>query len=121
MKKIILVTAIVILQISCVNTKNSMTGSLGESKSKLIKTWGTPVRTLSNNQDGEILVYADQVFVDSDNSDGFKMAGQNYWNYNYIYVNKEGKVTFIRQEKQTYPPQAIDSQKALGMKLLTGR
>jgi hypothetical protein len=120
MKKTILIIAIVLLHFSCANTKNSMAGSVGFSQSKLIKVWGTPVRTLSNNQEGEILVYADQVFLDSD-SDGFKMAGQNYWNYNYIYVNKEGKVTSIRQEKQSYPPQAIDSQKVLGMNLLTGR
>lgn len=120
MKKTILIIAIVLLQFSCANTKNSMAGSVGLSKSKLIKTWGTPVRTLSNNQEGEILVYADQIFLDSD-SDGLKMSGQNYWNYNYIYVNKEGKVTSTRQEKQTYPPQAIDSQKLANINLLTSK
>lgn len=117
MKKIMLIIAILILHVSCSSSKNSMTASVGQTKSKLIKIWGTPVRTLSNNQEGEILVYADQVFVDSDS----RMAGQNYWNYNYVYVNKEGKVTSTRQEKQNYPPQAIDSQKISGMNLLSVR
>lgn len=116
-----LIIAIVILHASCATTKNSMAGTVGESKSKLINTWGTPVRTLSNNQEGEILVYADQIFLDSHNSDGIKMAGQNYWIYNYIYVSKDGKVTATRQEKQNFPPQAIDSEKIMGMNLLTGR
>jgi len=120
MKKLILFTAI-LLQLSCSSSKNAMNNSVGETKAKLIKTWGTPVRTLADNQDGQILVYADQVFTNEDNSDGSKIAGQNYWTYNYIYVNKEGKVTSTRQEKQNYPPQALDSQKMEGMKLLTSK
>ncbi len=118
MKKLVLMAALVLLQVSCASTNSSMTASVGQTKSKLIKAWGTPVRTLPNNEQGEILVYADQVFTDSN---GPKMAGENYWNYNYIYVNKEGKVTLTRKEKQNYPPQAIDSQKISGMNLLTSK
>lgn len=121
MKKIILITAFLILLVSCSNTKGIASVSVGETKSKVIRNWGTPVRTLSNNQDGEILVYADQVFVNSDHSDGPRMAGDNYWKYNYIYINKDGKVTSMRSEKQNYPPQAIDSQKMMGMNLLTSK
>ncbi|GEM_PF-535548 len=121
MKKILLITAIFILHVSCSGSKNTMEVAAGETKSKLIATWGAPVRTLLDNQDGEILVYADQVFVNLDHSDGPKIAGQNYWNYNYIYVNKDGKVTSTRKEKQNYPPQAVDSQKIAGMNLLTAK
>ena len=116
MKKFILIAALVLLQVSCSSTNSSMTASVGQTKAKLIKAWGNPVRTLPNNQQGEILVYADQVFTDSNNS---KMAGENYWIYNYVYVNNQGKVTSTRKEKQNYPPQAIDSQKISGMNLLT--
>lgn len=121
MKKILVTAAILILHVSCTSTKTSMALTIGESKSKLIKTWGSPVRTLADNKEGEILVYADQVFMNEDHSDGPKMAGQNYWNYNYVYIGKDGKVNSIRQEKQNYPPQALDSQKITGMNLLTAK
>lgn len=101
---------------SCAST-NSATVAVGEAKSKVLKTLGNPVRTLDNNQNGEILVYADQVFTD----DGTSLAGSNYWRYNYVYINKEGKVTSTRQEKQNYPPQAIDSVKMEGLNLLTSK
>ncbi len=121
MKKILLMAVIFTLHVSCSSTKNSMEVSVGENKSKLIKTYGSPVRTLADNENGEILVYADQVFLNEDNSNGPRIAGQNYWDYNYVYVNKDGKVTSTRKEKQNYPPQAIDSQKIQGMNLLTAK
>lgn len=121
MKKILLMTVMFVLLVSCSSTKNSMETAIGENKSKLIKTWGSPVRTLADNENGEILVYADQVFLNENHSEGPRIAGQNYWNYNYVYVNKEGKVTSTRKEKQNYPPQAIDSQKIQGMNLLTAK
>ncbi|KAF2341517.1 hypothetical protein [Flavobacterium tistrianum] len=119
MKKTILLPAVLALFFSCAST-NSATVAVGESKSKVLKTLGNPVRTLDNNQNGEILVYADQVF-DKDNSEGSQIAGSHYWRYNYVYVNKEGKVTSTRQEKQNYPPQAIDSVKMEGLNLLTSK
>lgn len=109
--------ALLALSISCAST-GPATVAVGEAKSKVLKTLGNPVRTLVNNQNGEILVYADQVFK-RDNSDGSQISGSNYWSYNYVYIDKEGKVTSTRQEKQNYPPQAIDSQKIQGMNLLT--
>lgn len=114
MKKTIVLTAILALFVSCAST-NSATVAVGESKSKVLKTLGNPVRTLDNNQNGEILVYADQVFA----GDGTSLAGSHYWRYNYVYMSKEGKVTLTRQEKQNYPPQAIDSQKMEGLNLVT--
>ena len=104
---------------SCAST-SSATVAVGEAKTKVLKILGNPVRTLDNNQNGEILVYADQIFV-KDNSEGSQIAGSHYWLYNYVYVNKEGKVTSTRQEKQNYPPQAIDSVKMEGLNLLTSK
>ena len=113
MKKAILIPALLALFISCAST-SSTTVAVGESKSKVLKILGNPVRTLDNNQNGEILVYADQVFTDDGSS---SIAGSNYWRYNFVYINKEGKVTSTRQEKQNYPPQAIDSSKQAGLYL----
>lgn len=118
MKKIILFLGISAVLMSCSGSAATV-ATVGESKQKVIKTLGTPVRTLDNSKDGEILVYADQVFLN--NHSDSQMAGEHYWRYNYIYVNKEGKVTSSRQEKQNYPPQAIDSVKLLGMNLLTSK
>ncbi|MBO9585764.1 MAG: hypothetical protein J7574_16490 [Flavobacterium sp.] len=116
MKKAILIPAVFALFVSCAST-NSASVAVGEAKSKVLRTLGNPVRTLDNKENGEILVYADQVFTDG----GTSLAGANYWRYNYVYVNKEGKVTSTRQEKQNYPPQAIDSQKMEGLNLLTSK
>ncbi|MET3026662.1 hypothetical protein ABXT06_08310 [Flavobacterium sp. UW10123] len=116
MKKTLLVSVVVAFFIACASA-NSAAVVVGETKLKVLKTLGSPVMTLDNKQDGEIFVYADQVFSES----GTAMAGSHYWRYNYVYISKEGKVTSTRQEKQNYPPQAIDSQKIQGMNLLTAK
>lgn len=116
MKKTILIFAVFALFISCAST-NSASVAVGESKLKVIKILGNPIRTLDNKQEGEILVYADQEIVE----DGSKILATNYWRYNYVYISKEGKVTSTRQEKQNYPPQAIDSVKMEGLHLLTSK
>nr|WP_294787005.1 hypothetical protein [uncultured Flavobacterium sp.] len=118
MKKTLLLSTMLALAVSCASV-NSATVDVGEAKSNVLKTLGNPVRVLSNNENGEIFVYADQVFTKNHSDDS--SAGQNYWRYNYVYINKEGKVSSTRQEKQNYPPQAIDSQKMVGMNLLTSK
>jgi hypothetical protein len=116
MKKTILIPVVLALFVSCAST-NSASVAVGEAKSNVLRTLGNPVRTLDNKENGEILVYADQDIVE----DGSKSAATNYWRYNYVYINKEGKVASTRQEKQNYPPQAIDSQKMESMNLLTSK
>lgn len=118
MKTTMLMSALLALFVfSCAST-SSATVAVGEAKSKVLKNLGNPVRTLNNNQNGEILVYADQVFTEEGTT---SLAGSNYWRYNYVYINKEGKVTSTRQEKQNYPPQAIDSEKMEGLNLVTSK
>lgn len=114
MKKIILIAAILILT-ACSSSKNTGDKWVGMSKQSLVKSWGTPVRIFDNNADGEILVYADQIFDNSHRG----MAGSNYWNYTYMYIDKNGKVSSYRNEKQNFPPQAIDSNKLIDLKLVT--
>lgn len=117
MKKTMLIPAVFALFMSCAST-NTASVAVGEEKSKVLKVLGNPVRTLDNNQNGEILVYADQVFSEDGTT---SLAGSNYWRYNYVYINTGGKVTATRQEKQNYPPQAIDSVKMEGLNLLTSK
>ncbi|MTH14030.1 hypothetical protein [Flavobacterium sp. LC2016-01] len=117
MKNIILLITVLFL-CACSSSKNSGDKWVGKSKQNLIKSWGTPIRTFDNTTDGEILVYADQVY-EKDKDHDSRMAGPLYWNYIYIYVNKAGKIVSFRNEKQNYPPQSIDSDKLAGMNLLT--
>jgi hypothetical protein len=119
MKKVIFIAVLFMLHVSCSSTKSSMMGWVGESKQKLIETLGPPIRVLDNDKEGKVLVYAEQIFTNSDNSEGSRIAGPNYWNYNYMYVNKEGQIFSCRKEKQNYPPQALDSNKLSTMNLLT--
>lgn len=117
MKNIILGFAVLMIY-ACSSSKNTGDKWIGMSKQSLLKSWGTPIRTFDNAADGEILVYADQVYEKEKDHDS-RMAGPLYWNYIYMYVDKTGKVASFRNEKQNFPPQSIDSDKLAGMNLLT--
>jgi hypothetical protein len=105
MKKNILLLVILILY-ACSSTKNTAENWVGKSKNSLINSWGPPVRIIQDSENGnEILIYADQIYID--NSASHKMAGRAYWNYVYVYANKEGKIYSWKNEKQQLRPQEI--------------
>ncbi|MCD0471715.1 hypothetical protein [Flavobacterium sp. JAS] len=106
MRKVILLAAILILY-SCSSSKQTNDKWIGDTEKNIIKSWGSPVRVLDNGDQGEILIYAEQVYLKSKQEEGSRMAGSNYWNYEYVYVNKEGKIYLCRKEKQNKPPQQI--------------
>ncbi|KQB37771.1 hypothetical protein [Flavobacterium aquidurense] len=106
MKKILFLIAIMVLH-SCASTKNSNDNWIGQSKKSLIKSWGTPIRTLNNAEQGEILIYGEQVYENANNNEGSRIAGPNYWNYRYIYINKEGKIYSYKTDTQQHTPQEI--------------
>jgi hypothetical protein len=106
MKKILFLIAIMVLQ-SCASTKNSNDNWIGQSKKNLIKSWGTPIRTLNNGEQGEILIYGEQVYENANNDMGSRIAGPNYWTYQFVYINKEGKIYSYRTDKQQHTPQEI--------------
>lgn len=114
MKKFILLTATIIM-CACSSSKNDGDKLIGQTKNKVMKSLGTPVRTLNNDKNGEILIYANQVYTMSDNQNGSTMVGQNYWKYMFVYINSQGKVSSWRNEKQEYPPQQIDANKLIGV------
>ncbi|WP_394776807.1 hypothetical protein [Flavobacterium sp.] len=107
-KKMLLLITILVLN-SCSSTKNSSENDkwIGQSKKNLIKFWGTPIRTLSNSDQGEILIYGEQVYENANNAEGSRIAGPNYWNYTYVYVNKDEKIYSYKTEKQQHTPQEI--------------
>lgn len=105
-KKILLLLTIFILH-SCSSSKNASDKWVGESKKNLIKSWGTPIRTLNNAEQGEILIYGQQVYANASNEEGSRIAGPNHWIYTYIYANKEGKIYSYKTDKQRITPQEI--------------
>lgn len=117
MRKIFLLATTIVF-CACSSSKNTEDQWVGKTKQSLIKSWGTPVRTFDNNSEGDILVYADQIYDESNKNDS-REAGSSYWNHIYFYVDKSGKVSSFRREKQNYPPQVIDSNKLIDTKLLT--
>ncbi|MNQ84441.1 hypothetical protein D3C85_995690 [compost metagenome] len=119
MKNYILLITILLLS-ACSSSKTTGDHLVGKTKQNLIKTWGTPIRVFDNSTNGEILVYADQIYDESNRNDS-REAGSSYWNYSYMYVDKSGKVSSFRNEKQSYPPQALDSDKLATMNLLTAK
>ncbi|MBZ4034378.1 hypothetical protein K6T82_06355 [Flavobacterium sp. 17A] len=107
MKQTLLLLAVLILQTSCSST-DVHDKWIGQSKQKLIKTWGPPVRVLHDDQDNEVLLYADQIFTTNHSNQVSGDAGPYYWKYDYMYVNKSGKITSWKNEKQKFPPQSVD-------------
>lgn len=105
-KKILLILAIFVLQ-ACSGTKGSSDKLIGESKTNLIKIWGTPIRTLINPEQGEVLIYAEQVYANAKNEEGSRIAGPNYWNYTYVYVNEAGKIYSYKTDTKHSTPQEI--------------
>lgn len=106
MKKFILLSAILLLY-ACASSKKTGDKWIGDSERNIIKTWGPPVRIINNGDQGEILVYAEQIFTNDNNDQGSKIAGPNYWDYIYVYANKDGKIYSYKNDRQQLPPQAI--------------
>ncbi|WP_264536730.1 hypothetical protein [Flavobacterium sp. N1736] len=106
MKRIIPVLTIMLLY-ACSSTKNTAENWIGKSKNSLINSWGPPVRVIQDTENGnEILIYADQVYIDQSGANT-KMAGRAYWDYVYVYTNKDGKIYSSKSEKQQLRPQEI--------------
>lgn len=105
-KKILLLLTIFILH-ACSGTQRSSDKLIGESKNNLIKIWGPPIRTLNNAEQGEILIYGEQVYANANNDEGSRIAGPNHWIYTYVYANKEGKIFSYKTDKQHITPQEI--------------
>jgi len=123
MKRIFLLIIIVMIQISCSTTQNTMEmeGWVGKPKKSFIKSWGTPIRTLDDEKKGEILIYADQVYANSNNQHSSGMVGSNHWDYTFVYINPDGKIASWRKEKQVFPPQQINAADLIVAKSISAK
>lgn len=100
MNKLILTLLLVTLLLSCTSTKKVMSSWVGDTKRNLILKWGPPAKIASDGGDGEILIYASQVYIPQ-----YKM---NYWDYKMFYANISGKIYHWRTERKNIPPTQID-------------
>ncbi|WP_229029109.1 hypothetical protein [Flavobacterium sp. SLB02] len=80
---------------------------MGETKKNLIKSWATPIRSIDNAEQGEILIYGEQVYANVNNEEGARIAGPNHWDYTYIYVNQGRENLFVKKDKQQHTPQEL--------------
>jgi len=120
MKKIFLLAVLSLISVSCASTKNSMDGYVGKTKQNFMKTWGTPIRTVNNDQKEEILIYADQVYTNPTNNHN-DSSEANYWNYTFVYVNTAGNIVSWRKEKQFFPPQQISANELTGSNTISAK
>lgn len=121
MKKILLLT-VILMGLSCSSTQNSSENWVGKTKQNFIKNWGPAIRTLDDEKSGEILIYADQVYANNNNRhSNSELSDSNYWNYTFVYVNKEGKIASLRKEKQVFPPQQINAVDLLGKNSISAK
>jgi hypothetical protein len=109
MKKLLLIPLLVFL-FSCASKK--MDTWMGHTKQDIIERWGYPDRIVDNEQSGEILIYAKNVYVaPSTYNTGYSAAyiqGENYWSYTYFFINPNGVAYHWLKQKQPIPPQQID-------------
>jgi len=117
MKKTILLLLTLTSLISYVSTQKVMDSWLGSTKQQLIMSWGPAARTSSDGANGEILVYARQVYRAPQNSTFYSdngssstsySPGVNYWDYSMFFINSEGKIYHWLKQRQQIPPQQID-------------
>lgn len=115
MSRQLILTAIAAIYFSCASNSAKQDKWLGETKRKLINKLGAPIRILDDEKDGEVLVYAEQLYLTSHSKENSKIAGPSYWNYQYVFIDKYDKVSGWKNEKQKFPPQALDGKKVLAL------
>jgi len=115
MKNIIIVTITVLALVACKSTREVMDSWLGHTKHDLIMKWGSPARTASDGENGEILVDAKPVYIPEttglatpSNPNPSTSPGKTFWDYKMFWVNSDGKIYHWMTQRQQVPPQQID-------------
>jgi hypothetical protein len=99
MNKLIVALFLLTIFSSFRGVKKAMNSWIGSSKTELILKWGPPDRTTSDGGEGEILIYAKQVYISSD---------YIFWDYKMFYIDVTGKIYHWRAERKRVPPAQID-------------
>lgn len=100
MRKFIFLFSLILFILSCSSQRKVMDSWLGSNKQQLIMSWGPPARTASDGSNGEILVYANQVYLPQYNI--------NNYNYKMFYVDGSGKIYHWLTRTERIPPTQID-------------
>jgi hypothetical protein len=119
MKKSIFALAAILIVAGCYSTQQTMDSWIGSSKKDLIMSWGPPDRIASDGGDGEILVYAKQVYVPAQTgistvgSDGnvhtsSGTPSRTYWDYKLFYINKNSIIYHWLTRRESVPPKEIN-------------
>ncbi len=103
MNKLIL-TIFFVTSLACSNTKKIMNAWVGLTKQQLILSWGPPSRIASDGGNGEILVYANQLYSPGVNGTG----AFSYLNYKYMYVDSSSKIYHWLVKIEQIPPTQVD-------------
>jgi hypothetical protein len=119
MKQIFLILVSVFLLAGCYSTQNTMDSWIGSSKKDLIMKWGPPDRTASDGGEGEILIFAKQVYIpaqtglstvgaDDNVHTGAGTPARTYWDYKLFYIDKNPIIYHWLTRRESVPPQQID-------------
>lgn len=88
------------LLISCVGERKAMNSFLGSHQRDLIRQWGPPVRTASDGDDGQILVYSTSAYN--------AYLRITTYRYRMFYVNREKIIYHWITQGGQVPPQQLD-------------
>lgn len=103
-----LVIVLCSLLFSCVNIKEIMDSWLNHSKQELILTFGPPAKIVSDGNNGEIYIYAQQYFNQGLYT-GNEWVGQYYyWQYTLFYIRPDGKIYHWLRKTERIPPAQYD-------------
>ncbi|MHB8403622.1 MAG: hypothetical protein ACYDCN_16610 [Bacteroidia bacterium] len=113
MKKIILVSLIVSSCALFHRTEKEMNMSLQQNTQYLMMNYGAPTEKVSDGGDGEIWVYATNIYrapytLYGSSGASTYVPSSNYWQYKMFYVNKQKIVYHWLYKTETIPPQRID-------------
>ena len=97
-------TIIVIVSSSSCTTQKKLSEQLntwiGATKKDLIMSWGPPSSITSDGDGGEVLIYAQRIYVPAYRID--------YYNYKLMYVNSRGTIYHWLTRRSPNPPEQID-------------
>lgn len=104
---------LIIILVGCQTQQQVLDTWMGHHKSELILNQGPPQRTASDGNNGEILVYANQISTSggtfySDNGSASSNQEKMYWKYTMFYADSEGKLYHWRTSTEYIPPTQID-------------
>ncbi len=106
--KTILCLLAVLLTTSCATSlQDQMNACLGLTKQELVLQKGPPVLKTDDGNGGEIYVYAKEIYMPASNY-GVYLQAVHYWDYRFLYINKQGIIYHWLVKKEQIPPSQLN-------------